>query len=407
MSGAGIVIAGGSYAGLNAAVAARSAGYTGPVTLVGIEPHLPYQRPPLSKEFLRGGSEAAQPLRPAAFFETSNIAVRSGNTVRAIDRAGKTLLLEGGATLPYDKLVLATGTRPRLLQVPGSDAAGILCLRTLDDAQAIAARLPTAQSVVVVGGGFIGLEIAASLRRMGKAVCVLESQQRLLSRALAPAMAEYIAGWHAREGVDIRYGAQVTRFHVSGGQVTAAELADGTVLAAGLVVVGIGVVPNQELAQEAGIACGNGVVVDAQCRTSDPDVYAAGDCTSHPNPFAEGLTRLECVQNATDQGRIAGANAAGGSSAYAAPPWFWSDQYEVKLQGTGISTGYDRVVQRGAMDTHAFSTFYFAGDRLLAVESVNKPGEHMLARRLLAGGIVPTDAQVADTGFELKQLLAK
>ena len=408
MSQPGIVVVGGSYAGLYAAAAARTSGHTGPVTLVGNEAHLPYQRPPLSKECLRGGVDATQLLlRPAAFFETASIGLRTGTTAVAIDRPARQLMLDTGERLTYDKLILATGCRPRLLAVPGADAVGVHYLRTMDDAVAIAQRVGGVRSVAVIGGGFIGLEIAASLRRMGKDVAVIEALPRLLTRALSPEMAAYVAGWHEREGVRLLFQTQVTRCRVNAGRVDAVELADGSLVPADLVIVGIGVLPNQELAESAGLACHNGVAVDAFCRTSDPDILAAGDCTNHPNAYAGGAMRLECVQNAVDQGRIAGANAAGSNTEYAAPPWFWSDQYEVKLQGVGISTGYDRTVIRGSMADNAFSSFYFRGDALLAVESVNKPAEHMLSRKLLATKARLTDAQVADTGYDLKRALAR
>ena len=408
MSAAGIVIVGASYAGLNAAAAARTAGYKLPVTLIGDEAHLPYQRPPLSKDFLRGGMEAAQlPLRAASFFESSEITLRTGASVQSVDRAAKTLTLKSGEPLAYDKLILATGCRPRILSAPGADAAGIHYLRTLDDAVAIAQHLESVQSVAIVGGGFIGLEIAASMRRMGKAVAVIEAQTRLLARALSAEMGNYIAEWHRREGVGLHFSAQVQRFRVDGGHVTGVELAGGQLLAADLVIVGIGVIPNTELAQSAGLACENGVVVDEHARTLDPDIYAAGDCTSHPNAYARGMARLECVQNAIDQGRVAGGNAAGANATYSTPPWFWSDQYEVKLQGVGISTGFDRVVMRGDMQANAFSVFYFAGRNLLAVETINKPGEHMVARKLLAAKVELSDAQVADSAYDLRQLLPK
>ena len=408
MSAAGIVIVGASYAGLNAATAARTAGYTLPLTLIGDEAHLPYQRPPLSKDFLRGSMDAGQlPLRAASFFENSQINLRTGVSVQSVDRASKTVTLGSGEQLGYDKLVLATGCRPRILSVPGADAAGVHYLRTLDDALAIARRLETSRSVAIVGGGFIGLEIAASVRRMAKAVTVVEAQARLLARALSAEMGNYIAGWHRREGVSLYFNAQVKRFQVEGGQVIAVELADGKVLAADAVIVGIGVIPNKELAQSAGLPCENGVVVDEHARTIDPDIYAAGDCTSHPSAYARGMARLECVQNAIDQGRVAGSNAAGANATYSVPPWFWSDQYEVKLQGVGISTGFDRIVMRGDMKADAFSMFYFAGCSLLAVESINKPGEHMLARKLLAARVELSDAQVADSAYDLRQALAR
>jgi 3-phenylpropionate/trans-cinnamate dioxygenase ferredoxin reductase subunit len=408
VSAAGIVIVGGSYAGLNAAAAARAAGFTGPITLVGDEPHLPYQRPPLSKDFLKGRVESSQlPLRAPKFFDDSAIELRRGHEVVAIDRHKQEVVLAAGDSLPYAKLVLATGCRPRKLSVPGSDAAGIHCLRTLDDAQAIARECAAASRVAIVGGGFIGLEIAAALRTMGKEVVVVEAQARLLARALPRELAAYIARRHEREGVRLVFDAQVASFPTRGGRVDAVLLADGTEIAADLVIVGIGVVPNQELAQAAGLRCDNGIVVDERAATQDQNIYAAGDCTSHPNPFAPGMTRLECVQNAIDQGRVAGTNAAGASATYAVAPWFWSDQYDLKLQGVGISTGYDRIVRRGDMEQGAFSFFYFRGERLLAVESINKPGDHMLGRKLLAAGAKLSQREVEDTGYDLKQALAQ
>jgi 3-phenylpropionate/trans-cinnamate dioxygenase ferredoxin reductase subunit len=409
MNDAGIVVVGASYAGLNAAAAARTAGYRFPVTLIGDEPRLPYQRPPLSKEFLRSSLDAAQlPLRAASFFESSEISLRTGVTVQSIDRATRSVRLNSGEQLAYDKLILATGCRTRILSAPGADAAGVHYLRTLDDALAIAHSLEGAGCVAVVGGGFIGLEVAASVRRMGKSVAVIEAQARLLSRTLSPEMSSYIAERHRREGVDLHFSAQVKRFQVQAGRVTGVELQDGLELAADAVIVGIGVIPNQELAQAAGLSSCNGVIVDEHARTGDPDIYAAGDCTSHPNAYAPGgMARLECVQNAIDQGRVAGGNAAGANARYSAPPWFWSDQYEVKLQSVGISTGFDRIVTRGDMKSDAFSVFYFAGPRLLSVESVNKPGEHMLARKLLAAQIELRDPQVADPAYDLRAALAK
>ena len=408
MKAPGIVIVGGSYAGLNAAMAARNAGYTAAITLIGEESHLPYQRPPLSKDFLRGDLDTAQlPLRPASYFETAGIAVRTGTCVESIDRGAKIVRFSEGGTLSYDKLILATGCTPRLLEVEGGDAAGIHYLRTLDDALGIAAQLGSVNAVAVVGGGFIGLEITASLRRMGKMVSVIEAQPRLLARTLSPEIADYIADWHRREGVQLRFDAQLARIHSANGRVTGVEFADGDVVPADLVIVGIGVLPNMALAQEADLQCANGIVVDEACRSSDPDIYAAGDCTWHPNAYAGGMMRLECVQNAIDQGKIAGANAAGRQVSYDVPPWYWSDQYEVKLQGVGIAAGHDHVVIRGNMEDHAFSAFYFAGEKLLAVESVNLPGEHMLARKLLASNARLTARQAADTAYDLRQAIVK
>jgi 3-phenylpropionate/trans-cinnamate dioxygenase ferredoxin reductase subunit len=403
----GIVVIGGSYAGLNAAAAARTAGYGGSITLLADEAQPPYQRPPLSKDFLRGTMQASQlPLRPAAFYETNRIDVRLATRATRIDRQAKAVELAGGGQLPYDKLILATGCRARLLTIPGSDAQGIHYLRTLDDSVAIAKQLDGASHVTIVGGGFIGLEIAASLRAKGMAVDVVEAQPRLLARAMPAVMSEYVHARHAKEGVNVHFSAQLASFTVEAGRVAGVVLADGRSWPADLVIVGIGVLPNQEIAEEAGLECRNGIVVDAFARTSDPSIFAAGDCTSHPNAFLDGaFMRLECVQNAIDQGRVAGANAAGSETRYNAPPWFWSDQFDMKLQGTGLSMGFDSFTVRGRMEEGAFSIFYFRGGRLAAVDTVNKPGEHMMARKLLAAGAPLSAEQAADVAFDLKQLI--
>lgn len=409
MNAPGVVIVGASYAGLNAAIAARSIDAECEITLLGDEQELPYQRPPLSKEYLRGGMDVLKlALRPKSYYEASKISLRLGSRVDALNRSGKTVHLASGEEIPYRKLILATGCRARLLSAPGCKSKGVHYLRTIVDALRLANATPGASTVAIIGGGFIGLEIAASLRRMGKNITVIEAQSRLLSRALSPEVGNYIARWHENEGVKVLLGAQVARFRVDAFQrVTAVELADGQNIPADIVIVGIGVHANFELAHSAGIHCDNGVLVNGYCETSDPDIYAAGDCTSHSNLFTPGRVRLECVQNAIDQGRVAGSNAAGSRSEYVSPPWFWSDQYEMKLQGVGISTGYDRIVIRGKMKDNAFSVFYFAGDKLLAVESINKPGEHLLARKLLASHANLSDESAADPDYDLRQALPK
>jgi 3-phenylpropionate/trans-cinnamate dioxygenase ferredoxin reductase subunit len=407
MSEDSLVIVGASYAGLNAAASARTAGYEGAVVLLGDEPRMPYQRPPLSKEFLKGAMSAAQlMLRPATFYEANAIEVRQGHRAVGIDRKNKQVTLHSGEHLPYDKLILATGCRPRMLAVPGADAAGIHYLRTMDDALLIAQRAESSREVVIVGGGFIGLEIAASLRLRGQAVGVVEAQPRLLARAMPALLSDHVRRRHEREGVTFHFGAQIASFQVASGHVTGVVLTDGTQLRADLVVVGVGVLPNQELAEHAGLACANGILVDEFARTSDESIFAAGDCTSHPNAYFSGeRVRLECVQNAIDQGRVAGSNAAGSAVAYSSPPWFWSDQYDMKLQGAGFSTGADRHVVRGSMGDEAFSVFHYRGDRLMGVDSINKPGEHMAARKLLAAGVPLAEAQAADAAYDLRMAL--
>ncbi len=405
---AGIVVVGASYAGLNAAAAARAAGYPGRIVLLGEEAHLPYQRPPLSKDFLRGTFDVAHlPIRPLKFFEDQGIEFRASQRVRALDREQRRVVLAGGESLSYDRLVLATGCRPRMLDVQGADAQGIHALRTLDDAARIASAMASANHAVIVGGGFIGLEIAASLRAMGKAVAVVEAQPGLLLRVLPPVLSAHVADRHRREGVQLHFDAQVSAFQAEGGRLTGVVLGDGTRLRADIAIVGIGALPNQAFAQAAGIVCDNGIVVDESARTSDPDVFAAGDCTLHPNAFADGMARLECVQNAIDQGRVAGTNAAGGTVRYHAPPWFWSDQYDMKLQGAGLSRGFDRFVLRGSMAQPAFSVFYFRAGGLVAVDSVNRPGEHLVARKLLAAAARLSPEEAMDETFDLRSALAR
>ncbi|WP_439589156.1 NAD(P)/FAD-dependent oxidoreductase [Hydrogenophaga sp.] len=405
---AGLVIVGASYAGLNAAAAARTAGYQGRIVLLGEEPHLPYQRPPLSKDFLRGDFDATHlPIRPQKFFEDQAIELLVNHRVCGLDRERKHLELAGGECLPYDRLVLATGCRPRMLEIPGADAQGIHALRTRDDAVRIASSVASVRHAVIVGGGFIGLEMAASLCAMGKEVTVVESQSGLLLRVLPTMLSEHVAARHRKEGVRLHFDAQVNAFRSEGGRLTAVVLSDGTELSADLALVGIGAIPNQEFAQTAGIVCGNGIVVDEFARTNDPDVFAAGDCTLHPNAFAGGMARLECVQNAVDQGRIAGTNAAGGSTRYNAPPWFWSDQYDMKLQGVGLSRGFDQCAVRGSMEEPAFSVFYFRAGALVGVDSINRPGEHMVARKMLATASRLSPEEAADTQFDLRGALTR
>lgn len=407
MTRPGIVIVGASYAGVSAAAAARDFGYRGAITLVGEENHLPYQRPPLSKRYLKGQVEDDQlTLRAQAFYRSAEIEFMRGVRVTSVDRGSRTIGFDSGNSLAYEKLILATGSRPRSLTLRGSECKGVFHLRTLDDARELRAALARASAVAVIGGGFIGLEIAASARQMGLPVSILEAQPRLLSRSVPATLAEYIAGRHTASGARVLLGAQVDALLSDRGYLRAIALTDGTEIAADLVIVGIGVIPNVELAQAAGLECRNGIVVDRGARTLDPSIYAAGDCTTHPYAGTTSQIRLECVQNANEQGRVAGINAAGGEAEYRSVPWFWSDQHDMKLQGVGISTGHDSVAIRGDMASGAFSIFYFCGDRLIAVDSVNRPGEHMMARKLIAAAAPLSPRAAADPSFDLRAALA-
>lgn len=404
----GVVIVGGGQAGAQAAVSLRDGGYAEAVTLIGEEPGLPYQRPPLSKAYLLGKIGGDQMLLKAASVYADNaIAVIDGIAVDAIDRSAKHVSLSNGRTLDYDHLVLATGARQRVLEVPGAELDGIMLLRTLADADALMARIDGVRRAVVVGAGFIGLEFAAVARAKGIEVVIVEAAPRPMGRALSADMARFFEERHIGWGSSFLFGAGVSRF-VGEGHVRAVELTDGVTIEADLVLVGIGVIPNDELAAKAGLETADGIVVDHFLQTSDPAIFAIGDCARHPNPYCDGgPARIESVQNATDQGRSVAARILGSDQRYDAIPWFWSDQGDLKLQIAGVGTGHDTTVVRGDPAAGAFSVFCFRGDRLLAVESVNRGPDHIMARRLIAAGAAITAAEAADEATPLKALLAR
>lgn len=409
---AGIVIIGAGQAGVQTAEALRSSGYEGSITLLGDEAEGPYHRPPLSKAWLAGDMEAAQlVMRAPEMLARKHIELRTGVTVTGIDRAAQRVLLANGTSLAYSGLLLATGSTPRRLPLPGGDAAGVLALRSKSDANAMAERMALCIEknlpVVVIGGGFIGLEVAATARKKGLAVTVLEAAPRLLGRVLAPKLSDWYAELHRSNGVNLVFDARIAALNVGAdGAVTGVQMADGTVHPAGLVVVGIGVNANDQLALAAGLECDRGIVVDGCGRTSDPAIVAAGDCTARRLPDGS-LLRLESVQNATEQGKSAAAALLGQDRPFTATPWFWSDQYDKKLQMAGLSTGADQWAVRGDMAANSFSVYHFKGEQLLAVDSVNAAKEHLQARKLLDAGVSPTLAQATDTGFDLGSLLVK
>lgn len=410
MTAPGMVIVGAGQAGVQAAEALRAGGWEGRITLLGDEPHGPYHRPPLSKAWLAGEMDAAQlVMRAPEMLARKGIELRTGVMVQRIDRQAKALHLADGGTLPYAGLVLATGAAPRALALPGGDAAGVLPLRSRADASAIAERMAVCIEkdlpVVVIGGGFIGLEVAATARKKGARVTVLEAAPRLLGRVLAPVLSDWYAELHRGHGVELVLNAQVAGISFDIAGVSGVKLADGRVLPAGLVVVGIGVVANDQLARDAGLACDRGIVVDACGRTSDPAIVAAGDCTARR--LADGsLLRLESVQNATEQGKSAAAALLGQDRPFTATPWFWSDQYDRKLQMAGLSMGADTWAVRGDMASSSFSVYHFRGERLLAVDSINAAKDHLQARKLLDTGVSPTVKQAGDSSFDLGILLA-
>ena len=404
----GVVIVGSGQAGVQAAVSLRDGGFAGPVTIVGHERGLPYQRPPLSKAYLLGKMIGEQILLKAATVYLDNdITLIDGVAVISVDRAAKSVKLEDRRSLPYDQLILATGARQRTLDVPGAELDGVHFLRTLADADALMARIDGVRRAVVVGAGFIGLEFAAVARTKGIEVVIVEVAPRPMGRALSAEMAGFFEQRHIEWGSSFLFGASVTHF-LGKGQVSGVQLSDGVTITADHVLVGVGVIPNDELAAAADLDVADGILVDQYLQTSDPAIFAIGDCARHPNRFCTDSTaRIESVQNATDQGRSVAARIFGGEQPYDAIPWFWSDQGTLKLQIAGVGTGHDITVVRGDPGSGAFSVFCFTGDRLVAVESVNRGPDHIMARRLIAAGNCVSPAEVADERIPLRSLLAR
>ena len=400
------VVIGGGQAGGEVALELRRAGFSGRVRLVSDEPFLPYKRPPLSKTFLSGAaSQDSLCVASQASLDKHNIEFLGGVRATRIDRKAKTVELSDGQHLSYDKLALATGGRPRPLTVPGADLPGIFPLRGIADVDAIRARATPGKRLVIVGGGFIGLEVAATTIKMGLKVTVLEGLPRVLARVTAPDVSTFFERVHRQAGVDLRTSTQLTGF-AAAGDALRVELAEGNAMEADLVIYGIGMLPNTELAAEAGLTVDNGIVVDEFARSSDPDIVAAGDCTNHPSAYAGRRLRLESVQNAMDQARVAARSLAGKSEAYNALPWFWSDQYDLKLQMAGLSTGHDQTVLRGdPTRSRTFALFYLKQGTLLAADAVNRQPDHLVVRKLIAAGARPDPAVLADESIPLKSLL--
>lgn len=406
-----IYIVGAGHAGGELAFALRQQGCIDPITVIGEEAHLPYQRPPLSKAYLKGAVEApALYLKQQAAYEKANIGLILSRRVERIDRAGRQLVFDDGREVTYSKLALATGGRARHLAI--NDAAraertrNFHYLRNIDDGMAIRARLQAGQRLVVIGGGYVGLEVAASAISRGVKVTVLEALPRVLARVTAPQMSAFYEQIHRDAGVDIRTSVEVTGLDcdAAGDLVTGVHCTGGVILPADLVVVGIGLLPNTEVAQAAGLNVDNGIVVDEYAVTSDPDIVAAGDCTSHPSVFCGRRIRLESVPNAVEQARVAAATLAGKPRIYDAVPWFWSDQYDLKLQMTGLSQGYDQFVLRGAMNSKSFAAFYLKEGKLIACDAVNRAQEFMVAKRLVAAGKCFDPVALADESVPLKTL---
>src|SRR3954470_1551776 len=400
------VIIGAGHAGFQLAASLRQAGFSGPVCLINDEAHLPYQRPPLSKAYLKGsGGPDSLMFRPDKFYRDQTIELIHDRAV-AIDRAAHKVMLASGKALDYGHLALATGARNRLLDIPNANLSDVRYLRILDDSEVLRPLLATKRHVVVIGAGFIGLEFAATARIKGLEVDVLELGPRVMARAVTAEVSDYFQSQHRAAGIRIHLGVQATSIESDGTNVTGVSLSDGRHLPADLIVVGVGVLPNIELAAEARLPVAAGIIVDEYLSTADTDISAIGDCALFKSRRFGGSQRLESVQNATDHARCLAARLTGDRKAYDSHPWFWSDQGEDKLQIAGLTTGYDRVVLRGDPAKKAFSAFCYKGDSLLGIESINRAGDHMFGRRLFGLDRSITPEQAADESFDLKGALA-
>jgi len=399
------IIIGASHAAAQLAPSLRQEGWPGPIMVIGDEACLPYHRPPLSKAYLSGEKSAPDLLiRSADVYTRFGIEFRLGERVESIDRSRKTITLRGGEELAYGKLAICTGTRVQTVTLPGSTLAGVHYLRNIEDIDRIKADVRPVGRAVIVGGGYIGLETAAVLNKLGMHVTVLEMAPRVLARVTAQQVSEFFQRVHREEGVDIRTSIAVNGFE-GDSRVDRVVCADGTHFPADLVIIGVGVTPNVELATAAELATDNGILVDAFARTSDPDIVAVGDCTMHPSPLY-GYIRLESVPNATEQAKSAAATLCDKEKPYAALPWFWSDQYDIKLQIAGLNQGYDQVVVRGDRSVkRSFCAFYLKMGKLVAADCVNRPQEFMVSKKLISEGIELTPGQLADESIGLRTLL--
>jgi len=398
-----VLIVGAGHGGAQTAISLRNLGFEGTIGLLGDEPDLPYERPPLSKEYLSGDKPFDRiQMRPDSYWEEKHVTIVLGHRVRTVSPEIHAVTLADGTCFGYDTLVWAAGGDPRKLSCPGTDLAGVHAVRNRSDVDAIMAELPNVDRVVVIGGGYIGLEAAAVLSKFGKHVTLLEAAPRVLARVAGEELSRFFEREHRRHGVDLRTGEAVVALH-GAGRVSGVELASGVVLGADMVIVGIGIIPCVDPLVAAGAQVGNGVLVDAQCRTTLSDVFAIGDCAAHANGFADGaIIRLESVQNANDMAMVVAKTICGQDATYAATPWFWSNQYDLKLQTAGLSVGHDQAIVRGDPATRSFSVIYLRHGKVLAIDSVNNVRDYTHGRRLVELGVTVDGEEVADTGRQLK-----
>jgi 3-phenylpropionate/trans-cinnamate dioxygenase ferredoxin reductase subunit len=402
-----VVIIGAGHAGGTAAAVLRQYGFEGPIVLVGEEPIAPYQRPPLSKAWLKGEADAEDlELKPQSFYGEHGIDLRLSVTATSIERSAKLVHLSDGATVPYDSLIIATGARARRLNLPGADLAGVQVLRSAADAEELKRALGPGKRLAVVGGGYIGLEAAASARALGAEAVVVEVQPRILTRSSCEALSTFFTGYHKGQGVAFELDAQIAAFEGAGGKVTGVRLVDGRVIACSAVVVGVGIIPNDEIAREAGLECANGIVVDEHARTADPSVYAIGDVTHRPMPLYDRMVRLESVANALEQAKQAASAVAGRPAPAPEVTWNWSDQYDLKLQLAGMPFDADSILLRGDPAAAKFAVFHLKGDLIQAVEAVNAPAEFMGGKQLIGQRKRVDRARLADPAVSMKEVAA-
>lgn len=400
------IIVGAGHAGSQAAVSLRQEGYTGEIVLINDEADVPYHKPPLSKSYLKAPESGGLVLRPESAYRDNTIETLFGAHVDAISILEKTLTLADGRVLEWSDLVLATGARPRIPNLPGANMDNVVSLRTMDDARRISAMMPTVERVVIIGGGFIGMEMAYTCVALGKQTTLIEAFPRVLARSVSEAVSAHVETRSLAAGINILTGTQITGIVGENGHATAVETQNGKHFACDMVVLGIGAVPNVELAVAIDIPVDNGIVVDCHMQTAVPHIYAVGDCVSYEHHHAGRRVRLESVQNATDLAKNVARTIVGRPTAFQEVAWFWSDQGDMKLQTAGLSFDADRHILSGNPDDNAFSVYHFQGERLIAVDSINRPADHMIARRLLAGQISPSADDIAAGPQRLKELIA-
>ncbi|MGE4430814.1 MAG: NAD(P)/FAD-dependent oxidoreductase [Sphingobium sp.] len=401
-----VLIVGAGHGGAQAALQLRQTGFTGSVAIIGDEKEPPYERPPLSKEYMAGDKDFDSILiRPRTFWEDRKVDLLLGRRVKKVDPAVKTVTIGDEEPIGYDKLIWAAGGSPRPLTCPGAGARGLYAIRRREDVDAIKEKLDAIAHIVVIGGGYIGLEAAAVLRKLGKQVTLLEALPRVLARVAGEELSQFYEAEHRRHGVDLRTDAMVESIEEDNGVARAVILTDKTRIDADMIIVGIGIVPETGPLIAAGATGGNGIDVDAYCRTSLPDIYAVGDCASHANPFARGQNiRLESVQNANDQARVAVQHIIGDPIEYNIVPWFWSNQYDLKLQTVGLSIGHDQTILRGSPDSRSFSVLYLLGGKLIALDCVNAVKDYVQGKAHILSGAVLDQAQLADPARPLKEV---